>query len=40
MIVVTAPRPDENATPFSAPSSEARQSWSAVRVGFETREYS
>ena len=30
--------PDAKATPCSALSSEARQSWSAVRVGFATRE--
>ena len=38
MIVVVAPRPDENASPWSAPSSEARQVSSAVRVGLPVRE--
>ena len=38
MIVVTAAIPDANATPCSALSREARQVWSAVRVGFATRE--
>ena len=34
MIVVAAPRPEENACPKAAFSSEARHSSSAVRVGF------
>ena len=38
MIVVTAAMPEANATPCSALSREARQSWKAVRVGFATRE--
>ena len=38
MIVVTAAMPDANATPCSALSNEARQIWSAVRVGLATRE--
>ncbi len=38
MIVVVAPSPDEKAMPWSAPSSDARHVWSAVRVGFATRE--
>src|SRR5512133_3580839 len=35
-----AARPDANASPWRAPSSAARQSWSAWRVGFCVREYS
>ena len=38
MSVVVAPSPDENATPYSAPSSDARHDWSAVRVGLPVRE--
>ena len=38
MIVVVAPRPEEYASPWSAPSSEARHVSSAVRVGFPERE--
>jgi len=37
MIDEVAPTPDANAWPWSAFSSEARHSSSAVRVGFETR---
>ncbi|MBD0330894.1 MAG: PLP-dependent transferase, partial [Thermoleophilia bacterium] len=37
MSVVVAPRPDENATPYCAFSSDARHVCNAVRVGFETR---
>ena len=40
MTVVIAAIPEANATPCSALSSEARQIWSAVRVGFAAREYS
>jgi hypothetical protein len=36
--VVVAPMPDENAKPYSALSSEARQVSSARRVGFAVRE--
>jgi hypothetical protein len=38
MTVVVAPIPDANAKPYSALSSEARQSSSARRVGFAARE--
>ena len=36
--VIVAASPDAKATPWSAPSSEARHSSSAVRVGFPARE--
>jgi hypothetical protein len=38
MSVVTPPRPEEKAKPWSALSSEARHVSSAVRVGFPARE--
>ena len=34
---IAAPRPDENARPWAAPSSDARHSCSAVLVGLPTR---
>ena len=37
MIALIALIPDENATPWSASSSEARQASSAVRVGLIVR---
>jgi hypothetical protein len=37
MSVVVAPRPEENAIPCAAFSSEASATWSAVRVGLAAR---
>eukprot|EP00817_Percolomonadidae_sp_ATCC50343_P004223 CAMPEP_0117429054 /NCGR_PEP_ID=MMETSP0758-20121206/8629_1 /TAXON_ID=63605 /ORGANISM="Percolomonas cosmopolitus, Strain AE-1 (ATCC 50343)" /LENGTH=210 /DNA_ID=CAMNT_0005215761 /DNA_START=492 /DNA_END=1121 /DNA_ORIENTATION=- len=39
-IVAVAPNPDENISPYFAPSSAAKQSSSAFLVGFDVLEYS